>query len=132
MIEVVFALLLGIVLGLAYMPAVDAFREHFTVVSLEIVGVVMAQVVEGGVFNFTVVAKNAAGRVVPDKGITASVDPSAGTVTVADDGSAGVFTAGNVDGDFAIAATDGTLKAAPFVVTVAADNTPATLEIVAA
>ena len=26
----------------------------------------MAQVVEGGVFNFTVVAKNAAGRVVPD------------------------------------------------------------------
>ena len=131
MIEVVFALLLGVVIGLAFRPARHALREHFTVVSLEIEAA-MAQVVEGGVFNFTVVAKNAKGRVVPDKGITASVDPSAGAVAVADDGSAGVFTAGAVDGDFAIAATDGTLTATPLVVTVVADNTPATLEVVAA
>jgi len=130
MIEVVFALLLGVVIGLAFRPARHALREHFTVVSLEIVGVVMAQVVEGGVFNFTVVAKNAAGRVVPDSGIV--VTATGGTVTVADDGSAGVFTAGGVDGDFAITAADAKLTSAPFPVSVVADNTPATLEVVAA
>jgi hypothetical protein len=130
MIEVVFAFLIGIVLGMAFLPCRDAYREHFTVVSLEIVGAAMAQVVEGGVFNFTVVAKNAAGRVVPDKGVTVSA--TGGSATVADDGSAGVFTAGAVDGDFAITATDGTLTSAPFAVSVVADNTPASLEVVAA
>jgi hypothetical protein len=90
----------------------------------------MAQVVEGGTFAFTVVAKNAAGRVVPDKGVTVSA--TGGSATVADDGSAGVFTAGAVDGDFAITATDGTLTSAPFAVSVVADNTPASLEVVAA
>jgi hypothetical protein len=130
MIEVVFAFLIGTVLGMAFLPFRDAMREHFTVVSIEIVGVAMAQVVEGGVFNFTVVAKNAAGRVVPDKGVTVSA--TGGSATVADDGSAGVFTAGAVDGDFAITATDGTLTSAPFAVSVVADNTPATLEVVAA
>ena len=130
MIEVVFALLLGVVIGLAFRPARDSLREHFTVVSLEIVGVVMAQVVEGGVLNFTVVARNKNGRVVPDKGITAASD--AGAVVVVDDGSAGVLTAGDVDGDFTITATDGTLVAPPFPVTVVADNTPASLEVVAA
>jgi hypothetical protein len=130
MIEVVFAFLVGIVLGMAFLPFRDAYREHFTVVSIEIVGVAMAQVVEGGTFAFTVVAKNAAGRVVPDKGVTVSA--TGGSATVADDGSAGVFTAGAVDGDFAITATDGTLTSAPFAVSVVADNTPATLEVVAA
>jgi hypothetical protein len=130
MIEVVFAFLVGIVLGMAFLPFRDAFREHFTVVSIEIVGVAMAQVVEGGTFAFTVVAKNAAGRVVPDKGVTVSA--TGGSATVADDGSAGVFTAGAVDGDFAITATDGTLTSAPFAVSVVADNTPASLEVVAA
>jgi hypothetical protein len=128
MIEAVFALLLGIVIGLAYRPCRHALHEHFTVVSLEIVGVVMAQVVEGGVFNFTVVAKNAAGRVVPDSGVTVSV--TGGSAVVADDGSAGVYTAGAVDGDFAIVASDGKLTSAPFPVTVAADNAPASLEVV--
>lgn len=131
MIEVVFALLLGIVLGLAFRPARHALREHFTVVSLEIEAA-MAQVVEGGVFNFTVVAKNAAGRVVLDTGISASVDPTAGTVAVNPDGTGGVFTAASVDGDFAITATDGKLTSAPFVVTVTPDNTPASLEVVPA
>jgi hypothetical protein len=130
MIEVVFAFLIGTVLGMAFLPFRDALREHFTVVSIEIVGVAMAQVVEGGVFNFTVVAKNAAGRVVPDKGVTVSA--TGGSATVADDGSAGVFTAGAVDGDFAITATDGTLTSAPFAVAVVADNAPASLEVVAA
>jgi hypothetical protein len=130
MIEVVFAFLIGIVLGMAFLPCRDAYREHFTVVSIEIVGVAMAQVVEGGTFAFTVVAKNAAGRVVPDKGVTVSA--TGGSATVADDGSAGVFTAGAVDGDFAITATDGTLTSAPFAVSVVADNTPASLEVVAA
>jgi hypothetical protein len=130
MIEVVFAFLVGIVLGMAFLPFRDAYREHFTVVSIEIVGVAMAQVVEGGTFAFTVVAKNAAGRVVPDKGVTVSA--TGGSATVADDGSAGVFTAGAVDGDFAITATDGTLTSAPFAVSVVADNTPASLEVVAA
>jgi len=129
MIEVVFALLLGVVIGLAFRPARDSLREHFTVVSLEIEAA-MAQVVEGGVFNFTVVARNKNGRVVPDKGITAASD--AGAVVVVDDGSAGVLTAGAVDGDFTITATDGTLVAPPFPVTVVADNTPASLEVVAA
>jgi len=129
MIEVVFALLLGVVIGLAFRPARHALREHFTVVSLEIEAA-MAQVVEGGVFNFTVVARNKNGRVVPDKGITAASD--AGAVVVVDDGSAGVLTAGAVDGDFTITATDGTLVAPPFPVTVVADNTPASLEVVAA
>ena len=129
MIEVVFALLLGVVVGLAFRPARDSLREHFTVVSLEIEAA-MAQVVEGGVFNFTVVARNKNGRVVPDKGITAASD--AGAVVVVDDGSAGVLTAGAVDGDFTITATDGTLVAPPFPVTVVADNTPASLEVVAA
>lgn len=124
------ALLIGIVIGLAYRPCRHALREHFTVVSLEIVGVVMAQVVEGGVLNFTVVAKNAAGRVVPDSGVTVVAD--GGVASVADDGSAGVFTAGAVDGDFAITATDGKLTSAPFPVSVVADNTPASLEVVAA
>lgn len=90
----------------------------------------MAQVVEGGVLNFTVVAKNAAGRVVPDTGVV--VTATGGVATVADDGSAGVYTAGAVDGDFAITAADGKLTSAPFEVTVTADNTPATLEVVAA
>jgi hypothetical protein len=130
MIEVVFAFLVGIVLGMAFLPFRDAYREHFTVVSIEIVGVAMAQVVEGGTFAFTVVAKNAAGRVVPDKGVTVSA--TGGSATVADDGSAGVFTAGAVDGDFAITATDGTLTSAPFAVSVVADNAPASLEVVAA
>ncbi len=129
LLDLIFALLLGVVIGLAFRPVREALREHFTVVSLEIVGVAMAQVVEGGTFAFTVVAKNAAGRVVPDSGI--SVSATGGTATVADDGSAGVFTAGTVDGDFAIAATDGKLSAAPFLVTVVADNTPASLEVVA-
>ena len=129
MIEVVFALLLGVVIGLAFRPARDSLREHFTVVSLEIEAA-MAQVVEGGVFNFTVVAKNAAGRVVPDSGIV--VTATGGTVTVADDGSARVFTAGGVDGDFAITAADAKLTSAPFPVSVVADNTPASLEVVAA
>ncbi len=130
MIEVVFAFLVGIVLGMAFLPFRDAYREHFTVVSIEIVGVAMAQVVEGGTFAFTVVAKNAAGRVVPDKGVTVSA--TGGSATVADDGSAGVFTAGAVDGDFAITATDGALTSAPFAVSVVADNSPASLEVVAA
>ena len=130
MVELIFALLLGVVLGLAYRPAREALREHFTVVSIEIVGVAMAQVVEGGTFAFAVVAKNAAGRVVPDVGITVTAD--GGAATVADDGSAGVFTAGAVDGDFNIVATDGKLTSAPFSVSVVADNTPASLEVVAA
>ena len=92
----------------------------------------MANVVEGGVLNFTVVAKNAAGRVVPDSGISASVDTPVGTVTVNADGSGGVFTAGSTDGSGNIFATDGKLTSAPFPVTVAADNTPASLEVVAA
>ncbi len=90
----------------------------------------MAQVVEGGTVHFTVVAKNVAGRIVPDKGITASA--TGGLVTVADDGSAGVFTAGAVDGTFDIVATDGKLTSAALPVVVTADNTPASLEIVAA
>lgn len=130
MIEAVFALLLGIVIGLAYRPCRHALTEHFTVVSLEIVGATMASVVEGGVLNFTVVAKNAAGRVVPDSGVV--VTTTGGTVTVADDGSAGVFTAGAVDGDFAITAADAKLTSVPFAVSVVADNAPATLEVVAA
>ncbi len=127
----VFTLLLGIVIGLAYRPAKHAWREHFTVVSIEIEAA-MAQVNEGGVVNFTVVAKNAAGRVVPDNSVTVSVTPDGASATVAPDGSAGVFTAGSVDGDFSVVATDGKLTSAPFVVTVAQDNTPATLEVVAA
>ncbi len=129
MIEVVFAFLIGTVLGMAFLPCRDAYREHFTVVSIEIVGVAMAQVVEGGTFAFTVVAKNAAGRVVPDKGITVTAD--GGVASVADDGSAGAYVAGAVDGDFNINATDGTVVAAPFPITVTADNAVATLEVVA-
>ncbi len=89
----------------------------------------MAQVVEGGTFAFTVVAKNAAGRVVPDKGITVTAD--GGVASVADDGSAGAYVAGAVDGDFNINATDGTVVAAPFPITVTADNSVASLEVVA-
>jgi len=137
MIEVVFALLLGVVVGLAFRPARDSLREHFTVVSLEIEAA-MAQVVEGGVFNFTVVAKNAAGRVVPGSGIKVNVTQNGGTVdgaptaTVADDGSAGVLTAGIVDGEFLLAANNDKIASAPFPITVTPDNAVASLEVVPA
>ena len=89
----------------------------------------MADVIEGGVFKFSVVAKNAAGRVVVDT-LPITVTDSAGLGTV--DSAAGTFTAGGVDGATNLVATDGVLTSAPYPITVIADPTPASLEIVPA
>jgi hypothetical protein len=87
---------------------------------------------EGATFLFKVVAKNAAGREVPDAGVTVSVDnPALGTLTFDSATQSGSFVAGTTDGTATLAATDGTLNAAPFPVVIQADQTPATLEIVA-
>jgi hypothetical protein len=96
--------------------------------SLVIKGAIMADV--GVAFLFTVIAKNAAGRIVPDKGVTVATDNPAFVTSVADDGSAGSVTSA-VEGSGNLTATDGTLTSATFPVTFA-DNKPATLEIVAA
>lgn len=86
----------------------------------------MSTVVEGQVFAFTVVAKNAAGVVVPDSGIHVT----SGNATVGPDGSAGAFSSTSV-GANTLTVSDGRLTAT-LAVTVTPDLTPATLEIVAA
>jgi hypothetical protein len=98
--------------------------------TLTIEGITMASIVEGGVQAFTVVAKNKAGVVVPDTGIT--VTAVGGKATVGTDGSAGSFTAGPA-GEATLTASDGTLTSAPVTITIvvaAVDVTPASLEIV--
>ena len=94
---------------------------------LDIEGTFM-DVIVGQTANFTVVAKNAAGTVVPDTNISVTVDAN-GTATVNADGTGGVFTATSV-GSANIVATDGTLTSPPVSINCVADTKPATLEIV--
>jgi hypothetical protein len=75
---------------------------------------------------FTVVAKNASGRVVPDSGIT--VTATGGSATVNPDGSGGSFT-GTVEGPATLVATDGKITSSVVTIDVV-DATPATLEII--
>lgn len=86
----------------------------------------MAEIVEGGSFSFTVVAKNKFGTVVAIS--DASVTASAGTASVDADGKNGVF-AGPVGVSVLTAAAGGKTSDA-FPVEVKADTTVATVEIV--
>ncbi len=126
----------GLVIGLCttislivFMLMPPARRHHNRAATLEIRSKKMASVVEGGTLAFTVVAKNKKGVVVPDTGIKVSVD--AGAASVNDDGSGGLFAAGD-PGVATLVATDGTINSDPFVITVSTDVSPATLEVVAA
>jgi hypothetical protein len=87
---------------------------------------------EGATLNFKVVAKNALGREVPDAGVSVTSDnPALGTLTYDAASQTGSFVAGTTDGTANLTATDGKITSAAFPVTISADNTPATLEIVA-
>jgi len=116
----------GFVAGIAACLVAEFVWWHFRPKgTLTIIGATnMADV--GKPFAFTVVAKNAAGAVVPDNTITVSTDN--GTVTVASDGSGGVLTPGSA-GTANLTATDGTLTTS-LAVAVADDLTPASLTIV--
>ena len=86
-------------------------------------------VVQGATANFTVVATNKEGQVVPDANISVSTDDAAiATATVNADGSNGVLT-GVAPGTTNLNATDGTITAAPVQVVVSQDLTVATLTI---
>lgn len=86
-------------------------------------------VVQGSTANFTVVATNKEGQVVPDTNISVSTDDaSIATATVNPDGSAGVLT-GVKAGTTNLNATDGTIKATPVVVNVSQDLVVSTLTI---
>jgi hypothetical protein len=107
---------------------------HFdqTAVRLVIRSKTMTDVVEGATVNFTADLVNKAGRVVSVRpaGVTVAVDAN-GTATVADDGTAGVFTAGATDGPANVVATSATpaFTSAPLTLNVTADNTPVALVI---
>lgn len=133
MIEAVFALLLGIVIGLAYRPCRHALHEHFTVVSLEIVGANMPDIAEGAVDHLQILARNKALRVLsfPSNVKLAETGPDGAAVeapAVAADGTFD-FAAGAVDGAFSFVASDGTNTSNTYVETVVPDNAVASLEI---
>jgi hypothetical protein len=78
--------------------------------------------IEGGVLNFKVVAKNKFGTVlsVSDAAVSVS-DASFGSVSVAADGTGGVFqSVPGVVGQVTLVATAGGLTSAPFLVDVTA------------
>lgn len=86
-------------------------------------------VVQGSTANFTVVATNKEGQVVPDTNISVSTDDATiATATVNPDGSNGVVT-GVAPGSTNLNATDGTIKATPVVVNVSQDLVVSTLTI---
>jgi hypothetical protein len=89
-------------------------------------------VVEGGSFTFTVVAKNKFGTVLPVTDAAVSVDnPDLGAVTVNADGTGGVFTAAvGKDGDLNLVPSAGGVQGTPFQLTVSGDTTVASVEIV--
>lgn len=124
-----FTFALGVLTGLTYCSLRCAHKAHHKIVSLEIIGPYMREVVEGQAMPFSVVAKNVLGRVVPDVGVTVSAIGVVGTVAVADDGSAGAFV--GASGSGSLVATDGKVTSPAFDVSVTPDNTPASLEIVA-
>ncbi len=133
MIEVVFAFLVGIVLGMAFLPFRDAYREHFTVVSLTIVGTNMPDINEGATDALQIVAANKAGRVLPfPSNITLSEtgpDGAAVTAPAIDSKGAFSFVAGAVDGAFSFIASDGTNTSNTYVENVVPDNAVASLTI---
>lgn len=86
--------------------------------------VTASSVVAGRSFTFTVVAKNAAGVVVPASG---RVIVTSGNAIVSSDGSGGVFTAPGL-GAQTLTVTDGKLIAT-LPVAVTPDMTPASLEV---
>ena len=107
---------------------VDFYLRKCVPTKLTIVGGIM-DVVQGKTANFTVVATNAEGEVVPDTNISVSTDDATiATATVNPDGSGGVLT-GVKAGTTNLNATDGTIKATPVVVNVTQDLTVTTLTI---
>ena len=88
--------------------------------------------VEGGVFNFTVVAKNRHGTVVPiNDAAVALDDPNLGTVAVNPDGSAGSFTANvGVTGNVNLTPSAKGVTGTPFPLSVVADLDVVTVELV--
>lgn len=89
-------------------------------------------IVEGQVLNFTVVAKNKFGTVVPiSDAVVALDDPTLGSLTVNPDGTAGVFTAATGKaGTVNLTPSAGGVTGAAFPVNVKADATVATVELV--
>lgn len=90
----------------------------------------MPSVVEGGTFEFTVVAKNKSGTVVAvgDAAVALS-DSTLGTVTVNGDGSGGVFTAVKA-GDVTLTPSAGGTTGTAYPLTVTPDLVVASVEIV--
>jgi hypothetical protein len=92
----------------------------------------MTTLVEGGILNFTVVARNKFGTIVSvsDASVTLS-DATLGSVSVSADGSAGVLTASTgVVGSGELVASAAGVSSAPFSFDVVADTTVATVEVV--
>jgi hypothetical protein len=92
----------------------------------------MSDLVEGGVLNFKVVAKNKFGTVVPVADAAVALDRTdLGSVTVNPDGSAGVFTAAaGLEGDVVLTPSAGGVTGTPFPVSVKADSVVASVELV--
>ena len=96
----------------------------------------MADIVEGGKFEFSVAFTNASGRVlatpVPTDAAAQIDRADGGTVAVNLDGSAGVFTASAVDGPVNLTATAGGFTSAPVLLSVVVDGNVAGVTIVPA
>lgn len=91
----------------------------------------MAQVSEGGTFNFEVVARNKFGKRLPisDAAVALS-DATLGAVTVSVDGTAGVFTAATgVEGTEVMTPSAAGVTGAPFELPVVADAVVASVTI---
>lgn len=89
-------------------------------------------IVEGGVLNFKVVAKNRFGTVVPVTDAAVVLDnPDLGTVSVSGDGSGGVFTAATGKaGAVGLTPSAGGVIGPAFPVAVVADSEVASVELV--
>lgn len=90
----------------------------------------MTDVVEGGTFEFKVVAKNKSGTVLTISDAAVALDDSThGSVTVSPDGSGGVFTATSA-GAVTLTPSAGGVTGTPFPLTITPDMVVATVEIV--
>lgn len=93
-------------------------------------GCKMTDVVEGGTFEFTVVAKNKSGTVIAVTDAAVALDSGDfGTVTVSPDGSGGVFTATKA-GAVVMTPSAGGVTGTPYPLTVTPDTVVVTVEIV--
>lgn len=91
----------------------------------------MDQVLEGGVFNFEVIARNKFGKriAISDAGVTLS-DATLGTVSVNPDGTNGVFTAsGGVEGTEVLTPSAAGVVGTEFPLAVVPDNVVASVVI---